>query len=441
MKVFEEHNYDMETEYRFPSDVIGESYSGYLLLISPSNGNWIVLDNEEQVYIAKQLQKGLSAQRIIEQNPEISIEDLHSVIKEIEGKHFCERMEANDDFVLRIYLTNKCNLRCKHCFMYASTELENEISFEEILEILSLSRKNGCSKVIFTGGEVLLKKEFLDILQYANSLGLYIQVLTNGVLWNDELVNKAALYIDELQVSIDGYDEISNAVVRGAGVYEKALNTVEKFLNYKHIYVSVVTTPLYDTLFLNKDKFIEFGKSLVSRFGVERFLIIFAKELINGRCIKADKEKNEKMTKIIDDIYEKIYPDSALNTFIVNHQYNRIFKNCGYGGLTINSNGDFYFCGRVFDVSCYGNIREISFEKIMMMRKLARRMSYVDNIIPCKECSIRYICGGGCRVANVPEIVCSTLDKREKIFYRECSQENKENIYKLMVESNEFLYW
>lgn len=37
--------------FTFPSDIVAKNYGGYLLLISPSNGNWIVLESQIQVYL------------------------------------------------------------------------------------------------------------------------------------------------------------------------------------------------------------------------------------------------------------------------------------------------------------------------------------------------------------------------------------------------------
>lgn len=434
---------DIDSEIFFPNDITPISYGGFLLLVSPSNANWIVLKNQIQVDIIKKLILHHSKKKLIEEFHQ-HIADVEYIINEIEKRHFCEKMiHTEEGFTLRIYLTNSCNLRCKHCFMYAGAPLENELKYEEIIEILNQSKQHGCIKVIFTGGEVVLKEGFIDILQHAKKLGLYTQVLTNGVLWNSDLVEEAEKYIDEIQVSIDGFDDVTNSAIRGSGTYYKAMETIDRFVKHKNVFVSVITTPLYEMLEIYKDKYIEFGKKMVQKYGSDNFLVIFANELIDGRNLKAEKNKNRIMSKTISDIYEEIYPNSQLTTFVMNHKFNRSYRSCGYGSLTINSNGDFYFCGRIHDVRCYGNIRKMDFCKVLELRKKARELSYVDNITPCKNCAVRNICGGGCRVANVPEMISADLNKntKDEIFERECSNEYKENIYKLMIESSEFLYW
>lgn len=427
--------------YSFPADVTAVPYEGCLLLITPENGNWIVIENQVQADMAKMLSQKVPLRRVHEAFPENEA-DLEHVVGELEGRHFCERIDSEeDDFTLRIYLTNACNLRCRHCFMYAAHSLEHELTYEEIIDLLDKSRANHCSKVIFTGGEIALKKRFVDILRHAHDLGLYVQVLSNGVLWTDEIIKETANYIDEIQVSIDGFDEASNARIRGAGTFERSLHTIEKFVQEKKPFVSVITTPLYGFRELYKDKYIAFGKEMIKRFGTDHFLVIYGKELLNGRDVKANVEKNKIMTKLVDEIYEEIYPNAELNTFVVNHKYGRIYRNCGYGGLTVNSNGDFFFCGRVYEVGCYGNIRTTDFQEVLKKRKTARQKTYVDNILPCRDCDIRLVCGGNCRVSEIPEVTHVELDEKTPVFERTCEDVYKENLYRLMVESSEFLYW
>lgn len=52
--------------------------------------------------------------------------------------------------------------------------------------------------------------------------------------WTDEMIKETANYIDEIQVSIDGFDEASNARIRGAGTFERSLHTIEKFVQEKN---------------------------------------------------------------------------------------------------------------------------------------------------------------------------------------------------------------
>ncbi len=126
----------------------------------------------------------------------------------------------------------------------------------------------------------------------------------------------------------------------------------------------------------------------------------------------------------------------------MNHRGGRIFKNCGYGNLTVTCSGDVYFCGNVHAVRKYANVRTTPFTGIMSLRKNIRCFSGVDYVKPCRDCELKYICGGGCRVKNFPEIVQADAETfGAKLFTRliECTPTDKEKLYRLMIEANSFL--
>lgn len=123
-----------------------------------------------------------------------------------------------------------------------------------------------CNKLILTGGEVTLRKELGDIVAYAHGLGMYVQVLSNGTLWNQTAVDRLSSYIDEIQISIDGFDEKSNASVRGKGVMENALRAVDMFARTDRTFVNVVVTPMYESLKLHFNSYVDFARKLIAKY-------------------------------------------------------------------------------------------------------------------------------------------------------------------------------
>jgi MoaA/NifB/PqqE/SkfB family radical SAM enzyme len=82
--------------------------------------------------------------------------------------------------VVQMELTLKCNLTCKFCFNYSRKPRENELSTEEIKDVLRQLKKMEVMSVFFTGGEATLRSDFAEILRYADSLDIDYFVLTNG---------------------------------------------------------------------------------------------------------------------------------------------------------------------------------------------------------------------------------------------------------------------
>ncbi len=89
---------------------------------------------------------------------------------------------------LTFELTERCNNNCVHCCINLpendSNAIRNELSTPRIKELLVEARDLGCFKVRFTGGEPLLRDDFIDIYGFTRKLGLKVILSTNGTLLN-----------------------------------------------------------------------------------------------------------------------------------------------------------------------------------------------------------------------------------------------------------------
>ena len=220
------------------------------------------------------------------------------------------------------------------------------------------------------------------------------------------------------------------------------MRTLDAFTREKDILVSAIMTPSYDSLENHREDYAAFMKGLTEKYRGRNFLAVIQRELIDGRNLRADSRRNKMMNDIVSEIYEEVYENSELTTFVMNHRDGHIFRNCGYGNLTVSARGDVCFCGRVYDVKKYANIRDTSIDEIMRLRKSVRHFTSVDCVEPCRDCDLKYVCGGGCRVKNFPEsVIAGSDDFGRRVFTRatECSNDDKDRLYRLMIESNKFL--
>lgn len=437
-----EKNVEPDKKYILPTNLSYIEIDDSYLIISVDTANWLLLTNEKQLLILEMI-KNHSVGEVFEllEINQLEEGDFIYVLTEIEAKDFENTTGSPPKSKgMCIYLTNKCNLRCKHCYMYAGEKLENELETIELINLLSEFKHFGGKEITFTGGEVALRKDLLEILKHSKDIGLSNTILTNGILWDNDLIENSFKYIDEIQISIDGYDEKSNSEIRGVGHWSKALEAVELFCE-KGVRVSVVITPLYENISNEKDKYIKFVKNLNAKYIDFDFNIRFSYELLMGREIKPSDQANKEYTKIMKLIEAQCYPGNRVNKFALNHENNIIIDNCGYGEITVTADGSLYFCNRVPELHCYGNIRNISFEKVWELSTMATKMSNVNNLKPCKDCEIKYICGGGCRIAYFPDLI-----KEEELYGvhsfgpRECNTEYKNSFYRLMIEANELFY-
>lgn len=88
-------------------------------------------------------------------------------------------------FTLVAETSNICNLNCRYCFrdVYGTkNKLENELSLEQRLDLIKQAEDLGCKVMIITGaGEPTIDKDFFEMIEYANSLGIMPIVFTNGL--------------------------------------------------------------------------------------------------------------------------------------------------------------------------------------------------------------------------------------------------------------------
>lgn len=127
-----------------------------------------------------------------------------------------------------IELTPYCNLRCVHCYLQDQIN-ESLLSTEEIKKILDMLCTAGVLFLYFTGGEIFTRPDFLDIYVYAKKKGFIIELLTNGTLIDNKVIEIFNKYPPaSVSISMYGKDEDSYyRVTKQKGMYKRVINTFE----------------------------------------------------------------------------------------------------------------------------------------------------------------------------------------------------------------------
>ena len=102
--------------------------------------------------------------------------------------------------------TNRCNLRCKHCYLQAEdVSYDNELTHEEAMALIDDLAEMKAPVLLFSGGEPLMRKDLMELGKYAAEKGLRPVLSTNGTLIDDEkakqLFEAGFQYVG---ISIDG---------------------------------------------------------------------------------------------------------------------------------------------------------------------------------------------------------------------------------------------
>lgn len=144
-------------------------------------------------------------------------------------------------------LTSRCNFRCKMCYIHTEAQercyAERELTAQQWLDIGREAVDAGMIYLLLTGGEPLLRPDFLEIYTGLIQMGLRISINTNGSLITPRIVECFKKHPPErVNVSLYGMSEETYARLCGnAGGYEKALRGI-RMLKEAGICVSLNTT-------------------------------------------------------------------------------------------------------------------------------------------------------------------------------------------------------
>ena len=222
-------NIPLDKVYSFPTSLDVIQYQGKFLVVSRETACWIVLENEEQLLFFELLRNHSIKDAL--NSFEGNEKDAIWVITQIEARRLdSDEIHPVEEKTCMIYLTSACNLRCPHCYLSAGKALEKELSTKEIKDLLLLLHKEGIKELTFSGGEISVRKDLLEILAFAKELSFETKLLTNGTLWDTESIEVASKLISAIQISVDGYSEEENAKIRGKGNFIKSLDTLDRFL-------------------------------------------------------------------------------------------------------------------------------------------------------------------------------------------------------------------
>jgi radical SAM protein with 4Fe4S-binding SPASM domain len=139
---------------------------------------------------------------------------------------------------VQIDLTYRCNERCVHC--YLDHDDHGEMSTAEIKNLLGELASAGVLFLTLSGGEILLRKDFFQILEYARALSFCVKLKTNAILIRaSEAQRIRSLSVDSIQVSIYSHrPEVHDAITKVPGSLQRSLDAI-RFLKAQRLKVII----------------------------------------------------------------------------------------------------------------------------------------------------------------------------------------------------------
>jgi len=144
-------------------------------------------------------------------------------------------------------LTYRCNERCTHCYLDVlapSAEAPGELNTQECFRVVDELAALGVLNLTFSGGEILVRRDFFEIAEYAHSKRFLLRLFTNGTLVRPAVADRiAALHPYAVEISLYGVDaETHEDVTRLPRSFELSLRAL-RLLHERGVH-TVLKTPL-----------------------------------------------------------------------------------------------------------------------------------------------------------------------------------------------------
>ncbi|MCR5740374.1 MAG: radical SAM protein [Lachnospiraceae bacterium] len=297
-----------------------------------------------------------------------------------------------EDLNIRIdwNITNRCNLKCKHCCIDANQYAVDLTLAECYLIIERIASLNPCSWCI-SGGEPLVRPDFKEIIDKIRELYHgHLSILTNATLISDDMARYIKTNFNSISVSVDGVDEETCSFIRGKGVFEKTIEGISKLqkIGMHNISASMVVTK-------SNIRFREKFKNMCDEMGIKP---IYRQLALVGRAA-------EELTGYVPDgdevlTYKEKEGGSEINELV---EYPaRIFScGAGYRQFQVDYKGNIYPCQALTDdIFKLGNVLEESeFDRYIRERRFIATDGYKNlemyfpyNYIKCQKCTYQIFC-------------------------------------------------
>ena len=278
---------------------------------------------------------------------------------------------------VQLQLTNRCNLRCIHCYMDSGITHYDEIGIENwksLIDTIAVRADRWFCSI--SGGEAMLYKDYLEVLTYAKQKGAETAMISNGLMLTEERIRTLEPVLDHIQISLDGATPEVNDAIRGKGVHAAVVKAL-KLLNNSSIRVGLNVVLMESNVEDIKQNLSRLIQQELDGMKLDLDISTLVRE---GRANNSDKVITT--SNFISSINETAEDFLQMDDWMPSPSYRR--QNCGYGNtLAIYSNGDVSPC--LSPRFIRGNILKNDMGELLDVIARERTDSLVDRLPECKS--------------------------------------------------------
>jgi radical SAM protein with 4Fe4S-binding SPASM domain len=137
-------------------------------------------------------------------------------------------LKMNIPLSVQLDLTYRCNERCIHC--YLDHHDHGEMTTAEIKDLLDQMADAGVFYLTISGGEIMMRRDFFEILEYARMRTFCIKLKTNGILIRKQEADRIkALGVESVQISIYSHvPEVHDAITKLRGSLKHSIEAIRR---------------------------------------------------------------------------------------------------------------------------------------------------------------------------------------------------------------------
>jgi len=310
---------------------------------------------------------------------------------------------------LFLYITNQCQLNCKHCYMGKRLQNGQVMSIRYIRKILKFMRVlYGHYRVYLLGGEPTLHPELDRVLKICKEEKYLVVLTSNGLISQNTWDKILPRYIDSLSFSLDGASRESHEFLRGEDTFQPLIENIQEACKRKF------KTRLICTITKKNVKEVPRIIKLASDLQVGLLSFHYFTPTGRGSHYSTLQLSNKEWLKFVRDLKDcvsKIQINDRLKIYyppaFVSKKELPLIEMAGYKGcparnlerLAIFPNGKCYICSAFLDQNVsFGQINNRGFS---INKTDSNELNIINRMsLKCGKCSHAYICNGGCAAYN-----------------------------------------
>lgn len=313
-------------------------------------------------------------------------------------------------FAFQWHITDDCDQRCKHCYIFSENKSKPiiQMNFEQMKSVLNnclefCKKFNREPYFYITGGDPILHPNFWDLMSLIKDVGAEFTILGNPFHLDDEVCkNLRECGCDKYQMSLDGTRE-THDWFRKKGSFDTTLEKI-KCIKNAGINSVIMTTvsgknideipEIIDTVVEHKVDTFAFARYCATSLEKDTNIEPLKYRALLEKCYKKFQEyknsdtyfdfKDHLWTLYLYEIGEFKIPDDIKEDMIYDG------CNCGNCHITICSNGDIFACRR-FE-SNVGNVYQDKISDVWL-NKMEEYREY-DKFEKCSKCELLRFCRG-----------------------------------------------